>query len=243
MEPLQNIKLTFKCPKQLNDLQPCNGDWYCDSCRKVVHDFRGMTEAQIMDAFKKSNSQMCGLFEADRIQVLPQQKWFRWLSAAMLALGMTTLHQRLYAQVTPVIDTSKTNKTTAFKMGELQVLPGKKFSKEAIIRSKKDTVKDIVFGIVDGISPEYPGGETALAKYLYDHVKYSGNHEGKAFVQFVVEKDGSLTNIKMIRSAGKDIDEQIIKALKNSKKWKPGMQDGKPISVQYTVPFNLECKE
>ena len=93
METLQNIKLSFKCPKQLNELQPCNGDWYCDGCRKIVHDFRGMSEAQILDTFAKSEYKMCGMFDAGRIEVLPKYgKWFKWASAAMVFLGLTSCH-------------------------------------------------------------------------------------------------------------------------------------------------------
>jgi len=93
METLQNIKLTFKCPKQLNELQPCNGDWYCDGCRKIVHDFRGMSEKQILKAFEKNDYKLCGMFENGRIEVQPQPyKWLKWASAAMLFLGLTSCH-------------------------------------------------------------------------------------------------------------------------------------------------------
>lgn len=93
MEPLQNIKLSFKCPKQLSELQSCNGDWYCDGCKKMVYDFRGMTEDQIMACFAKSNYKMCGMFDAGRVEVLTQHsKWFKWASATMLFLGLTSCH-------------------------------------------------------------------------------------------------------------------------------------------------------
>lgn len=94
MEPLKNIKLTFKCPKQLNQLQPCNGDWYCDGCHKIVRDFRGMSEAQILEFLKKNEHKICGMFEPGRIEVQPQQyKWLKWASAAMLFLGLTSCHE------------------------------------------------------------------------------------------------------------------------------------------------------
>jgi hypothetical protein len=93
MEPLQNIKLSFQCPKQLNELQSCNGDWYCDDCKKIVYDFREMTEDQIMARFAKNDYKMCGIFNAGRVEVLPKYgKWFKWASAAMLFLGLTSCH-------------------------------------------------------------------------------------------------------------------------------------------------------
>ncbi len=238
METLQNIKLSFKCPKQLNELQPCNGDWYCDGCQKIVHDFRGMTEGQVMDAFAKSNSQVCGLFEADRIQVLPQQKWSRWLSAAMLALGMTTLHERLYAQVTPVADTSKANKITTFKMGELQVLPGQKFSKEAIVRAQKDMADKVVFGGV-GYEPEFPGGEQALRLYLKQAIENPNDLKGKAYISFTVDTDGSIADVKILRTNMPGVNYELIKAIKDMPKWKPAMGMGKAVRRQYSIPVIL----
>jgi len=96
MEAFQNIKLSSRCPKQLNELQPCNGDWYCDGCKKIVYDFRGMTEEQVIAGFAKNNYKMCGIYDAGRIQVLPRYgKWFRWASAAMLFLGLTSCHSKV----------------------------------------------------------------------------------------------------------------------------------------------------
>ncbi|WP_448700284.1 energy transducer TonB [Mucilaginibacter sp. AW1-3] len=241
MEPLQNIKLSFKCPKQLNELQPCNGDWYCDGCQKIVHDFRGMSEGQILDVFAKSDHQVCGMFEAGRIEVLPQQNnWLKWASAAMLFLGLTGLSQLLYAQIK-----NKSQNTFSAKADTSErPLVG------AINTPDPDTVKltqplikplpeDVFFGVAIETFPEFPGGEAALNKYLAAHIKYIDGFTGKVYVQFAVEKDGSLTNIKIIRGSNNEANDQVIKAIKAMPKWKPGIQNGKPYSVQYTLPVNF----
>jgi len=238
MEPLQNIKLTFKCPKQLNELQPCNGDWYCDGCQKIVHDFRGMTETQVAHAFAASDYRMCGIFEADRIQVVPQQnKWLKWVSAAMLALGMTGLYQRIYAQTTLGVDTIS-NKYGKVILGGAMPLPGQKFSKEAIKRSQKDIADNMIFGGV-GVDPEFVGGEAALRKYLQANLKNTQHLFGKVYAQFVVGKDGRITNVTIIRSDVPTLDNEVIRVLKAMPKWRPGIQNGKPASVQYTLPVSF----
>ena len=90
MEPLQNIRLTFKCPKTLDDLTPCNNDWYCAGCNRVIMDFRGMEEARILNSLNNGDKIHCGIFDAARIACTPQPQRQRWVSAGLIALGLTT---------------------------------------------------------------------------------------------------------------------------------------------------------
>ncbi|MCC8409410.1 TonB family protein [Mucilaginibacter sp. UR6-1] len=94
--------------------------------------------------------------------------------------------------------------------------------------------------------PNFPGGLAAFGKYLEKNIHYpavarENNVQGRVFVQFVVEKDGSLTDIKVLRGIGSGCDEEAMRVLKKSPKWSPGIQNGRPVRVQYTVPiaFNL----
>ncbi|RVU01833.1 energy transducer TonB [Mucilaginibacter limnophilus] len=94
--------------------------------------------------------------------------------------------------------------------------------------------------------PDFPGGMQAFYKYLGNNIRYpavarENNVQGRVFVTFVVEKDGSLTDIKVMRGIGSGCDEEAVRVLKKSPKWKPGIQNGRPVRVQYSVPiaFNL----
>jgi len=94
------------------------------------------------------------------------------------------------------------------------------------------------------ISPNFPGGEEAFAKFLTSHIKYpamarDNNIQGRAFISFVVERDGSLTDIKIVRDPGSGLGEEAVRVLKISPHWKPGIQNGKPVRVSYTVPVNF----
>jgi TonB family protein len=89
---------------------------------------------------------------------------------------------------------------------------------------------------------EFPGGITQLSKYLKASLKYPAEAlknkvEGKVFLTFVVEKDGSLTNIKVLHGIGSGTDAEAVRVIKASPKWKPGKQDGKVVRQQYTVPI------
>lgn len=94
--------------------------------------------------------------------------------------------------------------------------------------------------------PDFPGGMQAFYKYLGNNIRYpavarENNVQGRVFVTFVVEKDGSLTDIKVMRGIGSGCDEEAVRVLKKSPKWKAGIQNGRPVRVQYSVPiaFNL----
>lgn len=100
-----------------------------------------------------------------------------------------------------------------------------------------------IFYIVESM-PEFPGGETAMRKYLGKNIEYpqmareSGIH-GRVFVTFVVEIDGRVTDIKVQRGIGGGCDEEAIRVVKNMPRWKPGKQRGKPVRVQFNLPIKF----
>lgn len=92
--------------------------------------------------------------------------------------------------------------------------------------------------------PTYPGGISALYKFLGANIKYpevaaKNNVQGHVLVSFVVEKDGSLADIKIERGLGSGTDEETVRVLKLSKKWNPGMEGGKPVKVKYNIPVRF----
>jgi len=102
---------------------------------------------------------------------------------------------------------------------------------------------DEVFKAVE-INPEYPGGEAAFGKFLQKNMRYppmakENGIQGKAYLQFIVERDGSLTDISVVREPGSGLGDEAMRVLKMSPHWKPGIQNGKPVRVQYTVPINF----
>ncbi|MFA6247529.1 MAG: TonB family protein [Mucilaginibacter sp.] len=100
-----------------------------------------------------------------------------------------------------------------------------------------------IFTAVEQV-PTFPGGESGFNKYLSKAIRYpaiarENNVQGRVIVQFVVERDGSLTDIKVVRGIGSGCDEEAMRALKASPKWKPGIQNGRPVRVQYSVPVSF----
>jgi TonB family protein len=94
-------------------------------------------------------------------------------------------------------------------------------------------------------TPEPPGGIDAFMKYMkkYTNHQYNSSETGKVTLSFVVEKDGSLTQYKIVKSLNTEADGIAIQVLKDyNQKWKPAIQNGQPVSVLYTisVPFGRD---
>ncbi len=103
-----------------------------------------------------------------------------------------------------------------------------------------------VFDIVEQM-PSFPGGPSALMAYLYSHVKYPAVAEengiqGRVTVQFVVEKDGSVTDVKTMKSVDPSLDREAERVVRSMPKWIPGKQNGSAVRVKYFVPvvFRLQ---
>lgn len=95
--------------------------------------------------------------------------------------------------------------------------------------------------------PEFPGGMTALMKYLGSNIKYPTISQemgsaGRVIVQFVVNKDGSIANPTVVRGVDAYLDKEAIRVISSMPKWTPGVQNGKKVRVKYTVPvvFRLQ---
>jgi len=103
-----------------------------------------------------------------------------------------------------------------------------------------------VYNVVEQM-PEFPGGETALPAFLGKEVKYPAEAakkgiQGKVFVTFVVAKDGSVTNAKVVRGVDPMLDAEALRVVKAMPKWTPGKQSGKDVAVQFTVPINFKLQ-
>lgn len=92
--------------------------------------------------------------------------------------------------------------------------------------------------------PSFPGGTAALLQYLMKNMKYpqycrEHGIKGKVIVSFIVNTDGSLTDITVVSPVDKLLDEEAVRVISNMPKWNPGTQRGKPVRVKYSVPVNF----
>lgn len=105
---------------------------------------------------------------------------------------------------------------------------------------------DKVYEVVD-VMPEFPGGETELLKYMARNVKYpaesiKNKEEGSLSLSFIINKDGSLSDIKVVKSLTPLLDAEAVRVVKNMPKWTPGKVKGKVVRVAYTTPITFKCQ-
>jgi len=104
-------------------------------------------------------------------------------------------------------------------------------------------IDDDVFLVVE-VAPEYTGGENALMKYLSENILYpqvarESNIQGTVYVSFIIEKNGEVSNIKVMRGIGGGCDEEAVRVVKGMPNWIPGTQRGKPVRVQFNLPVRF----
>lgn len=107
--------------------------------------------------------------------------------------------------------------------------------------------EEVIFMVVETM-PEFPGGQQALFKYLSENVKYpviaqENGIQGRVICQFVVNKDGAIVDVEVVRSGGDpSLDKEAVRVIKSMPKWNPGKQRGKAVRVKYTVPVNFRLQ-
>lgn len=104
-----------------------------------------------------------------------------------------------------------------------------------------EEVVEEVFTIVED-QPEFPGGMAAFYKFIGDNMQYPSQArrmgiEGRVYVQFVVDKDGTVTDVTAVKGIGAGCDEEAVRVLKTAPKFKPGKQRGRPVKVRMVLPI------
>lgn len=131
----------------------------------------------------------------------------------------------------------------------LFLLMGQALFAQPTVTIKEDTIKVEVepqreiFEVVEE-EPEFPGGQIELHKFLRENLKYpqiaiDSNFQGKVYAAFVVEEDGSVTNITIKRGVHSSLDAEVIRLIGLMPKWKPGMICGKAIRSRFVLPINF----
>jgi TonB family protein len=106
---------------------------------------------------------------------------------------------------------------------------------------------DVVFMVVEKM-PQFPGGDSELFKFLSQNIKYpveaqKAGIQGRVICQFVVQKDGTISNVEVVRSVDPNLDAEAVRVIKAMPEWQPGEQRGKKVSVEYTLPINFKLDD
>ncbi len=114
-------------------------------------------------------------------------------------------------------------------------------------RKEEELIDEQEIFINPEIMPEFPGGITALYEYMANNLRYpvaakEAGIQGRVFVSFVIEKDGSVTNVQVMRGIGGGCDEEAARVIQNLPRWRPGQMGTRPVRVSYSIPvfFKLQ---
>ena len=110
----------------------------------------------------------------------------------------------------------------------------------------EEVEEEQIFTIVEEM-PSFPGGEAAMIKYLAQNTRYppmakEAGIEGTVYVTFVVNENGEVSDVRVLRSIGGGTDEEAIRVVQNMPRWTPGKQRGKPVRVQYNLPIRFTLR-
>ncbi len=117
---------------------------------------------------------------------------------------------------------------------------------------RMDTIEEVVeqelFGMIPETMPSFRGGEQKLFEFIGKNVVYpqeaiDAGIEGKVFVEFYIEKDGTVCDAKVLRGIGYGCDEEALRVIGLMPKWSPGKQRGKAVRVRYTLPINFKLSK
>ena len=114
------------------------------------------------------------------------------------------------------------------------------------VEEEEEEAEEEIFTVVES-APEFPGGAEALYKYLSQNIKYpqlarDNNITGKVFVTFVVERDGSIANPRILRDIGGGCGAEAVRVVKSMPKWTPGKQRGRSVRVQFNLPVSFQLQ-
>jgi len=130
----------------------------------------------------------------------------------------------------------KTRKNVSLKVALMMLVLLFSFMTSTAQTKKNNMVYDVV-----EVMPQYPGGQIAMLKYIMENIKYpkqimEEGIQGRVTVRFIVEKDGRVSNVRLLRSVQPSLDKEAIRVVKSMPKWTPGKHNGKPVRVRFNLP-------
>ena len=161
--------------------------------------------------------------------------WWRLLATLPVLALLMIVNTKVTAQE------MKTDDAVSSENGENAVydLANAEIMKKDAIKTEKDSVYNIVEQM-----PEFPGGTNALLKYVANNIHYpekakDAGIEGRVFIGFVIRKDGSVSDVKVMKGIGGGCDEEAVRVINSMPKWTPGRQKGETVNVNYSMPIKF----
>lgn len=148
--------------------------------------------------------------------------------------------------VTDVLEIVEDNKelTNEVKVENTEADANTQIQAPIEVQQEEENEEVVNFYVIEE-KPEFPGGEAAMFQWIAKNVKYpeiakENSVQGKVFVQFVIGKEGKVTDVQVVRGVDPSLDKEAVRIIQSMPAWKPGKQRGKPVKVSFQLPINFK---
>ena len=234
--------------------------WIMKNCLKDIHEFEA-DEAVINSGVNARQYQLLIIKKAvgarlysiansfnhsltkKRITMMCKEKSKMWRCAkALYILPVAAVAALSFSTVenANAVETELAPKVNEIAVNSANV-PGENSGGTPVIPEMEIDADTVVYQVCEKV-PEFPGGSSAMMKFLAENIKYPADaleagKGGKAFLQFVVKKDGTVNDVCIMKSSGMpSLDDEALRVVRSMPKWNPGMQGGKPVNVRFMIP-------
>nr|WP_121272451.1 hypothetical protein [Pedobacter schmidteae] len=209
---INNASLKFTCTADWDTMKPAAEGRFCDTCQKKVYDLTDKNVAYFVSILQENDNKVCGRFNIDQLAEPARQYhrpyWRKWLIAAMVFIGFSTLAQKVKSQgiiVGKVVPKPvEEDGYLVSKLGEIALVPN-------------------------------PAHLKSLHAYVVKKCKVATSTNGRIIASFIVGKDGALENLAVSNHLGEKVRTEVLKILKTAPKWKHADEFyGRPYALQLT---------
>lgn len=259
-----NPKVTFNCPMKWETMKVGLISRHCENCQRDVQDFTLMAKDEVIQfLLAHRNSKVCGRIKKSQLDY-KYDEMLVVINAYLEKNKNSNFAFYLLTIGTLMLTSCSYNDNRLTKLDSAIHLTNETSAAEIDVKCSNDTlgIEDIILGDImidyqsdsteqsDGIRifaevmPEFVGGIGALMKYINESIKYpdfekDNKIEGRVFVSFTIDIDGSIVNPKIVSSVqgSKNFDIEVLRVISSMPKWKPGKEHGELVAVQYTLPI------
>jgi TonB family protein len=224
--------------------------WFYKNTLKIIHEFLA-DQSVLKNGTSKSEYQKMLISQAFGAQLISLSNNFNHslIKRRLVMMSKSRTHRFAYLKMVFVVPFSIA----------IAILMSISLTERIVAQDKPDKLvvnnsqslqqnpQDTIFTVVEKM-PMFPGGEDARVKYMVENIKYPDEARNKGitgvvFVTFVVEKEGKITSVKVIRGIGGGCDEEAVRVIKNMPNWEPGKQKGEAVRTQFNIPIKFSLGE
>jgi TonB family protein len=228
--------------------------WFAGRSMKSIHEFLA-DEGVLKKGFLQSDYQTLILNEAMGLQVNNLTNNFnvsllknrikmmtKTRSASWTLVKVMAAIPAFFAVL--IFFTAGTVNNLAAQNTQQQVKPAEE---QKVVTQEKSKAQEPVFTVVETM-PSFPGGQEAMSKYLVENIKYpqeakKNGVQGTVFVTYIVETDGTVSNVKVLRGFESECDAEAFRVVSSMPNWTPGKQKGQAVRVQFNLPIKFKLDE